>query len=85
LIDQIRVQFPFMDLGFFGIRGALYCDAGGAWDRDYKTTLGSVGAGLRFNLFGVLVLRYDMGKKIEDDFTRFQKGLFYQFFFGWDF
>ena len=52
---------------------------------NYKSTLGSVGVGIRFNLFGALVLRYDIGKKIEDNFRRFQNGLFYQFFFGWDF
>ncbi len=85
LIDQLRLKFPFMDLGFFGIRGALYFDAGSAWDTKYKSTLGSLGGGVRFNLFGAIVLRYDVGKKIEDDFTRFQPGLFYQFFFGWDF
>ncbi len=85
LIDQLQVRFPFVNLGFFGIRGALFADAGGAWDTEYKTTLGSLGAGIRFNLFGVLVLRYDIGKKIEQDFSKFQPGLFYQFFFGWDF
>ncbi|MFO7447773.1 MAG: BamA/TamA family outer membrane protein, partial [Ignavibacteriaceae bacterium] len=85
LIDQLSIRFPFAGLGFFGIRGALFADAGGAWDTEYKTTLGSVGGGIRFNLFGVLVLRYDIGKKIEKDFTQFQPGLFYQFFFGWDF
>ena len=85
LIDEIRLRFPFFGLGFFGIRGALFADAGGAWDTDYRSTLGSVGGGIRFNLFGILVLRYDVGKKIENNFSSFQKGLFYQFFFGWDF
>jgi outer membrane protein assembly factor BamA len=85
LIDLVHVRFPFIDLGFFGIRGAAFFDAGSAWDDEYRTTLGSVGAGIRFNLFGVLVLRYDVGKKIVKDFTTFQDGLFYQFFFGWDF
>ena len=85
LLDQINLKFPFMNLGFFGIRGAAFFDAGSAWDTNYKSTLGSVGVGIRFNLFGALVLRYDIGKKIEDNFTRFQDGLFYQFFFGWDF
>jgi len=85
LIDQLLVKFPFFRLGFFGIRGALFYDMGGAWDDEYKTTIGSVGFGFRFNLFGVLTLRYDIGKKIEDNFSRFQDGLFYQFFFGWDF
>lgn len=85
LIDQILIKFPIVDLGFFGIRGAAFFDIGSAWDDTYKTTYGSIGAGIRFNLFNVLVLRYDMGKKIENDFTSFQPKLFYQFFFGWDF
>lgn len=85
LIDVLYIKFPFMGLGFVGIRGAAFFDAGSAWDTEYKTTYGSVGGGIRFNLFGVLVLRYDIGKKIEKNFTSFQPGLFYQFFFGWDF
>jgi hypothetical protein len=85
LIDQLNIKFPFLDLGFWGFRAATFFDAGSAWDKEYKTTYGSVGFGFRFNIFGVLVLRYDIGKKIEKDFTKFQPGLFYQFFFGWDF
>jgi outer membrane protein assembly factor BamA len=85
LIDALYVKFPFFGLGFFGIRGAAFFDAGSAWDTEYKRTYGSVGGGIRFNLFGVLVLRYDIGKKIENNFSSFQPGLFYQFFFGWDF
>ena len=85
LIEQLGIKFPFFSLGFLGIRGAIFYDMGGAWDNEYITTLGSVGFGFRFNLFGVLTLRYDMGKRIEEKFSRFQDGLFYQFFFGWDF
>jgi hypothetical protein len=85
LIDQVQVKFPFLNLGFWGIRGAFFFDIGGAWDDKYEETLGSVGGGLRMNLFGVLSLRYDIGKRIENNFSQFQTGLFYQFFFGWDF
>jgi outer membrane protein assembly factor BamA len=85
LIDMVNLRFPFVNLGFFNIRGAAFFDAGSAWDEQYHSTLGSLGAGIRFNLFGVVVLRYDMGKKIERNFSQLQKGLFYQFFFGWDF
>ncbi len=85
LIDQIQIKFPIFDIGFFGIRGAAFFDMGSAWDEKYETTYGSLGAGIRFNIFNILVLRYDIGKKIEKDFTEFQNGLFYQFFFGWDF
>jgi hypothetical protein len=58
---------------------------GGAWDTQYTDTKGSIGAGVRFNLGGIVVLRYDIGKRLEDNMARFQEGLFYQFFFGWDF
>jgi hypothetical protein len=37
------------------------------------------------NLGGVLVLRYDIGKRIEKNFKQVQHDLFHQFFFGWDF
>jgi len=85
LIEQIGIRFPFFRLGFPGVRGAIFYDMGGAWNDQYRETLGSVGFGFRFNLFGVITLRYDMGKRIEKDFSEFQEGLFYQFFFGWDF
>jgi WD40 repeat protein len=85
LIDQIAIKFPFGGASFSSIRGAVYTDVGGAWDTQYTDTKGSVGTGIRFNLGGVLVLRYDIGKRIEDNMQHFQKGLFYQFFFGWDF
>lgn len=85
LIDEINLRLPFVNIGFGGIRGALFFDAGGAWDQKYIETLGSVGFGFRINLFGLLVLRYDIGKRIEQNFTKFQPRLFYQFFFGWDF
>ncbi len=85
LIDQLYINFPFFGIGFFNLRGAAYFDAGSAWDADYKETLGSVGVGIRINLFNAISLRYDIGKKIEKNFTEFQPKLFYQFFFGWDF
>ncbi|HTO94200.1 MAG TPA: BamA/TamA family outer membrane protein [Bacteroidota bacterium] len=84
-IDQFAVQFPFGGISFWSIRGALFFDAGSAWDTQYTQTYGSIGGGLRMNLGGVLVLRYDIGKRIENNFTSFQQGLFTQFFFGWDF
>ncbi len=85
LVDELLIKFPILNLGFNGIRAATFFDIGSAWDKDYKTTYGSIGFGFRFNLWNVLILRYDIGKKIEKDFTKLQPGLFYQFFFGWDF
>ncbi|MEK9139409.1 MAG: BamA/TamA family outer membrane protein, partial [Bacteroidota bacterium] len=84
-IDQLALQLPFGGIGFSSIRGALFFDAGAAWDKKYTETLGSIGGGLRLNLFGVLVLRYDLGKRIENNFNDLQDGLFHQFFFGYDF
>jgi Tol biopolymer transport system component len=84
-IDQLGIRFPFGSIGLGSLRGALFFDAGNTWDEVYTETLGSMGFGLRWNLGGVLVLRYDLGKRIENNFTRLQKGLFTQFFFGWDF
>jgi dipeptidyl aminopeptidase/acylaminoacyl peptidase len=84
-LDALAFRFPFGGLTFVGIRGALFFDVGSAWDDEYLTTRGSTGFGVRLNLAGVLVLRYDIGKRIEDNLNRFQNGVFHQFFFGWDF
>lgn len=84
-IDQLGVRFPFGGISLGSIRSAIFVDAGGAWDDQYTDTKGDVGFGFRWNLGGVLVLRYDIGKRIENNMTKFQTGLFYQFFFGWDF
>lgn len=85
LVDQITIKFPFLTMNLFEFRGATFFDMGNAWDVKYTQTLGSIGFGVRMNLFGVLVLRYDIGKRIEDGMRKLQDGLFYQFFFGWDF
>jgi hypothetical protein len=84
-VDQVAIRFPFGGVSFWSIRGALFFDAGGAWDKRYEETLGSIGGGLRMNFGGFLVLRYDIGKRIEQNFNTVQKGLFHEFFFGWDF
>jgi hypothetical protein len=86
LINLFAVHFPFgINFDFPYIRGALFFDMGNAWDKEYGETLGSVGAGARINLFNVIALRYDIGKRIENNFNRLQPGVFQQFFFGWDF
>ena len=84
-LDQLGIRFPFGGVTFVGFRGALFFDAGNAWDDEYTETLGSIGGGVRLNLGGALVLRYDLGKRIEQNFIKLQDGLFHQFFFGYDF
>jgi hypothetical protein len=84
-IDQFSLKFPFFGIALFGIRGAFFFDTGNAWDDNYFQTLGSIGTGIRVNLGNIIVLRYDIGKRLENNFSKLQSGLFYQFFFGWDF
>lgn len=84
-LDELNLRFPFGGASFGGFRGAVFFDAGSVWDDTYEETLGSTGIGIRFNIAGGLVLRYDIGKRIEQNFQHFQDDLFYQFFFGWDF
>jgi outer membrane protein assembly factor BamA len=86
LINLFALHFPMgINFDFPYIRGAVFIDAGNAWDKEYDETLGSIGAGVRINLFNIIALRYDFGKRIEKNFTKLQKGYFSQFFFGWDF
>ncbi len=86
-IDLLGIRFPFGSIGFPSIRGALFFDAGNAWNGEWQWNrqgiLGSFGMGLRMRLGGFLVLRLDMGKRT--DFESIGKGIFTQFFFGWDF
>jgi outer membrane protein assembly factor BamA len=84
-LDQLGLRFPFGGISFVGLRGALFFDAGNAWDDAYEETFASTGFGIRMNLGGYLVLRYDFGKRIENNFTTLEKDIFTQFFFGWDF
>jgi len=93
-IDRFIINFPFGGMGFSAIRGASFVDLGNAWDDDLNSVLGSLGFGIRFRIGGILVLRFDFGKKFmmsdtrdlfnPDKFTM-QSGMFQQFFFGWDF
>jgi outer membrane protein assembly factor BamA len=85
LLDMLYIKLPFFGLGFGGIKGAVYLDAGSAWNDEYDYTRGSLGVGLRFNFLGPITFRYDIGKRIQDNFTKFSDHIFYHFFFGWDF
>ena len=85
---------PLAILGVVNLRGALFFDAAHTWNERYHEripqifageTLGSTGLGFRLNLFGGLVLRYDLGYRFRDGFKSREKNLFRQFFFGFDF
>lgn len=85
----IPVLAPF---GVANLRGAVFFDAAHAWNDGYNDvqpnirtgqTLGALGMGLRMNLFGGIVLRYDLGYSYRDWVP--SDRLFRQFFFGYDF
>lgn len=94
LINAPSVYLPFLaPFGVASLRGALFFDAAHAWNDGYRDvrpeinageTIGSAGFGLRLNLFGSFVLRYDIGRRYRDGF-REQDKVFRQFMFGWDF
>lgn len=88
IFNIINTKLPLgLNYIFPVMKGAVFFDAGSAFDtfESYKETYGSIGAGLRLNMFGFLVIRYDVGKRIEKNFTHIQEDLFSQLFFGWDF
>jgi len=58
-------------------------DVGNAWNDSFDGLIGSFGMGLRGNFLRFMVLRLDIGK--TTDFHSVSKGLFTQFFFGWNY
>lgn len=87
----LPVLSPF---GIRALRGALFVDAAHAWNDDYSDpnpqlnsgrTLSSAGWGLRLNVFGGFVLRYDVGYRFAGSPSWDERDLFRQFWFGWNF
>jgi hypothetical protein len=83
LIDDLLIGLPFGDIGFRGIRGALFFDAGSAWDDEFDEFLGSYGFGFRVNLGYVVLFRFDFAQ--TTDFESYSRGFDFDFFFGWNF
>ncbi|MGD8727847.1 MAG: hypothetical protein PVH40_09390, partial [Gemmatimonadales bacterium] len=63
LTNHVTLGFPFGDMRFPGVQGALYADLGGAWTPNAvgRSVIGSGGFGFRLPLAYVVVLRLDMG------------------------
>ncbi len=95
IVDSPGRYVPLLGIvGITNLRGALFLDVAHAWNDTYSNpdprlltgeTLGSAGFGFRMNLFGGLVLRYDLGYRHRNGFKTWEPRLFKQFFFGWDF
>ncbi len=83
LIDNLIIGFPVGNLGFNGIRGALFFDVGSAWENNYDGLLGSFGAGFRVAIDYLVVLRFDFSR--TTDFETISPNTHFDFFFGWNF
>ncbi len=83
LLSVLHIGFPFGGIGFRGIQGAFFLDAGSAWDDDYDKLLGSFGAGIRFPLWNIVLLRFDFSRKT--DFESIDNNTEFEFFFGRNF
>ena len=83
LINRLVVGLPFGNLGLEGIRGALFFDAGNAWNRDFGRMKGALGVGARVNFSYFTVLRFDWARRT--DFRTIDSKTRFDFFFGWNF
>jgi Tol biopolymer transport system component len=83
LIDDLFIGFPFGKISFRAIRGALFFDAGNAWEDEFDQLYGSFGIGARISLGYVMVLRFDISR--TTDFEKISKRTDFDFFFGWNF
>jgi Tol biopolymer transport system component len=95
ILERPSAYIPLLaPFGIVNLRGALFADAAHVWNDDYDqrqpqlyagTDLGAVGVGLRLNLFGGFVLRYDRGYRFNDGLQWSERDPFSSFFFGYNF
>jgi hypothetical protein len=83
LLDRLVVGLPFGNIDFSSFRGALFADAGNAWNDSFGDWKGSLGMGTRMALGGVFVFRLDASRRT--DFNSVGNKTRWDFFFGWDF
>ena len=64
LTEYLSVGFPFGEVRFPGLEGALFTDLGKAWVQgQYRALLGAYGIGLRMSFGAPFVLRLDIGRR----------------------
>jgi hemolysin activation/secretion protein len=67
ITNFLSIGFPFGEVRFPGVQGALFADVGHAWTAatSDRGTLGSSGLGLRMPIGAPLVLRLDLGYRFH--------------------
>jgi hypothetical protein len=83
LINNLSIGLPIGTMNFSAIRGALFFDAGNAWENYFGRAFGSLGFGFRVPIANLTVLRFDFARRT--DFKTVGKKFNFDFFFGWDF
>lgn len=94
IANFVTIGFPFGAVRFPPVRGALFVDAGQAWNRGEheKRVLGATGLGFRMSLVPGFVLRVDVGRRFalaasdESPADRaYLRRRFVDLFFGYDY
>jgi hypothetical protein len=83
VVDAIMLRTPFGLLELPGVRGALFVDAGAAWDGEFSEWRGSTGVGLRIPLGWVTVIRVDFSR--TTDFRSLSGSTAVQWGLGWSY
>ncbi len=85
LFDRLVLGVPLQSLELPGIEGAVFADAGNAWEKfeKFPRPKGSFGLGLRMSLGGFFVLRYDLAR--QTDFQKVRPGWEREFYVGFDY
>jgi hypothetical protein len=83
MIDALIVGLPMTSIGLQAIRGAVFFDAGNAWESDFGRLQGAMGVGARVALGYLVVLRFDWTR--QTDFKKIAPRTRFEFFFGWNF
>ncbi len=84
LLDRLVIGLPFGNIDLSAFRGALFVDAGNAWNDGFGAWKGSFGGGVRLALGGVFVFRLD-GSRRTPGFKSVDNESRWEFFFGWDY
>lgn len=85
LFDHLVLGAPIRGLELPGVEGAVFADAGNAWEKfeSFPSPRGSMGVSLRMSLGGYMVLRYDLARRT--DFKTVRPGWEKEFYLGFDF